>query len=114
MKEIDSLTNYERYQAQFGERLSKLRINKGVSAREMSLSLGQNPGYINSIESNKSLPSMHGFFCICDYLNIDPKDFFSQESHNPQRINHVVEYLIQLDNDKLGHIEAVIDDLVKA
>ena len=33
----------------FSLRLSKLREEKGVSARDMSLSMGQNPGYINKI-----------------------------------------------------------------
>lgn len=33
----------------FSLRLSKLRERKGVSARDMSLSIGQNPGYINNI-----------------------------------------------------------------
>jgi len=113
MVENEVQTNYEKYQAQFGARLAKLRINKGVSARDMSLSLGQNPGYINSIENNKSLPSMRGFFCICDYLDIEPKDFFFQDSSNPQRLNNMVEYLVQLDDSKLGHLEAVIEDLVK-
>ena len=35
----------------FSFRLAKLREEKGVSARDMSLSMGQNPGYINNIES---------------------------------------------------------------
>ena len=30
----------------FSKRLVQLRMAKGVSARDMSLSLGQNPGYI--------------------------------------------------------------------
>lgn len=34
----------------FGQRLAQLRITKGVSARDMSLSLGQSPSYINKIE----------------------------------------------------------------
>ena len=40
------------------KRLAQLRVQKGVSAREMSLSLGQNTGYISNIESGKTLPSM--------------------------------------------------------
>lgn len=59
----------------FSKRLVQLRMAKGVSARDMSLSLGQNPGYINSIENNKTFPSMSNFFEICDYLNITPMDF---------------------------------------
>ena len=38
----------------FALRLATLRTKKGVSARDMSLSIGQNPGYINNIESNKN------------------------------------------------------------
>ena len=56
------------YDIQFAERLTQLRTTKGVSARDMSLSLGQNPGYINNIESGKALPSMSVFFYICDYF----------------------------------------------
>ena len=52
----------------FSLRLAQLRERKGVSARDMSLSMGQNPGYINNIESGKSMPSLAGIFYICDYL----------------------------------------------
>ena len=37
------------------KRLAQLRVQKGVSAREMSLALGQNTGYISNIESGKTL-----------------------------------------------------------
>lgn len=32
-------------------RITQLRIQKGVSARDMSLSIGQSRGYINQIEN---------------------------------------------------------------
>ena len=48
----------------FAKRLTELRIAKDVSARKMSLSLGQSPSYINNIEKNRSLPSMENFFHI--------------------------------------------------
>ena len=46
------------YGEDFAVRLARLRNKKGVSARDMSLSIGQNAGYINAIESGKALPSM--------------------------------------------------------
>ena len=49
------------------ERLAKLRLQKCVSARDMSLSLGQANNYINNNENKKSLPAMQSFF-ICEYL----------------------------------------------
>ena len=58
----------------FYQRISELRIQKGVSARDMSLSLGQSESYINKIENKRTLPSMTGFFYICDYLNITPQE----------------------------------------
>lgn len=67
----------------FSIRLAQLRNIKGVSARDMSLSLGQNPGYINNIESGKSLPSMAAFFYICEFLEISPKEFFDLVSDYP-------------------------------
>lgn len=61
---------------EFSLRLAQLRSEKGVSARDMSLSIGQNASYINNIENGKALPSMTGFFYICEYLNITPGEFF--------------------------------------
>ena len=56
----------------FYQRLVQLRQSKGVSAREMSLSIGQSPGYINAIENETCFPSMQAFFYICEYLDITP------------------------------------------
>lgn len=42
----------------------------------MSLDIGQNKNYINSIESGKNYPSMVHFFDICEYLHITPQAFF--------------------------------------
>ena len=47
---------------EFSLRLAQLRSEKVVSARDMSLSIGQNASYINNIENGKALPSMTGFF----------------------------------------------------
>ena len=65
------------------ERIAKLRIQKGVSARDMSLSLGQANNYINNIENKKSLPSMQAFFYICEYLGVTPLEFFDDGNENP-------------------------------
>ena len=67
------------YVKEFSKRLCELRLEKGVSAREMSLSLGQSASYINRIENGKMLPSMSGFFKICDYLSITPNGFFQMK-----------------------------------
>lgn len=99
------------YEELFYERLAKLRTQKGVSARDMSLSLGQSESYINKIENKKSLPSMSGFFYICEYLNVHPKDFFDDEVSSPTRLNELVAELKKLNSDQLVHLLAIIKDL---
>lgn len=65
------------YEVFFRNKLAMLRKQKGVSAREMSLALGQSESYINRIEKGKMLPSMTLFFKICEYFEITPKEYFS-------------------------------------
>ena len=79
----------------FGKRISDLRIGGGQnSAREMSLALGQNPSYINRIENGKALPSMQGFFSICEYLQITPGDFFNEDSEAPREVRELLEKML--------------------
>jgi transcriptional regulator with XRE-family HTH domain len=89
------------YEEIFPTRLTQLRIQKGVSARDMSLSIGQNPGYINDIETGKALPSMTAFFFICEYLNITPLEFFDIDSKQPEQLRSVINNLKKLDERQL-------------
>lgn len=99
------------YEEEFALRLSKLRTEKGVSARDMSLSIGQNPGYINNIESGKSLPSMTAFFYICDYLNISPKDFFDSSIQQPEAFTEITENIKKLNDKELNALAIIIEKL---
>ncbi|MBR1443922.1 MAG: helix-turn-helix transcriptional regulator [Firmicutes bacterium] len=101
------------YEKDFPERLAKLRINKGVSARDMSLSIGQNAGYINNIETGKALPSMSGFFYICDYLQISPKEFFDMDIEQPERLRKIIENLKKLSPNLLDSISLIVEALIK-
>ena len=97
----------------FSLRLAQLREKKGVSARDMSLSMGQNPGYINNIESGKSMPSLIGIFYICDYLGITPSEFFDMDAQNPTKLNEIIANLKRLDDRQLDTISMLITDIVK-
>lgn len=56
-------------------KITQLRLYKGVSEYQMSYDLGHSRGYINNISSGKSLPSLSEFFSICDYFEITPPNF---------------------------------------
>ena len=101
------------YEAKFPLRLAQLRTRKGVSARDMSLSLGQNPGYINNIESGKALPSMSSFFYICEYLNITPGSFFDSETDNPEQLQQLIQKMKKLSDEQLASIENLVDGIVR-
>lgn len=78
------------------ERISDLRIQKGVSEYQMSLDLGHSKSYIQSISSGKSLPSMPEFLSICDYLGVTPKDFFDKDNENPKMFSDIQGELLQM------------------
>ena len=99
------------YEDFFPSRLYMLRTQAGISARDMSLSLGQNPGYINNIENRKALPSMTMFFYICEFLNISPRDFFDEGLVDPIEYHKLLENLKELSPEQLIHISALIRDL---
>ena len=97
----------------FVKRLIELRMNKGVSARDMSLSIGQSAGYINNIENGVNYPSMTVFFYICDYLGVKPKEFFDLDTVNPSKANELLNAVKGLNNEQLDHLIAIAKDLKK-
>jgi len=96
----------------FSLRIATLRTKKGVSARDMSLTMGQNPGYINNIESGKSMPSLTGIFYICDYLNITPSELFDEEVENPEKLKGIIKDLRKLNDKQLDTISTLIKDII--
>lgn len=97
----------------FALRLARLREKKGVSARDMSLSIGQNAGYINNIETGKSKPSLEGFFFICEYLDVTPSEFFDMDSTNPSKANELFEIAKRLTSEQLDNLIALAKGLQK-
>lgn len=101
------------YEKSFSERLSQLRIQKAVSARDMSLSIGQNPGYINNIETGKALPSMSNFFYICSYLDITPMDFFDYNTVRPKDMNQICGELNKLTEVQFNSIKEIVGEFAR-
>lgn len=102
----------------FSDRLRYLRNKKKISAREMSIALGQNVNYINLIENGKRFPSLQGFFSICEYLKISPAAFFDSETFSSNLIENcktietekkeLIFFLETLSDDQISSILNVI------
>ena len=94
---------------EFIKRLTELRMNKGVSARDMSLSLGQSPGYINNIENGVNLPSMTVFFYICDYFGILDDGMIATSGDLYEAKDHIhkiqLAFKEELDRERFDHLE---------
>lgn len=94
-------------------RLATLRTKKKVSAREMSLAIGQNPNYINHIETGNATPSLAGLSYICEYLGISISEFFDFDSKSPTKLNQINEYLKKLNDEQLEMVETLVKNLAE-
>ena len=91
------------------DRITKLRMQKGVSEYKMSYDLGHSRGYINNISSGKALPSMQEFFAICEYFGITPDQFFDSGIKNPFALSEIAERSKCLNEDDLNILISLID-----
>lgn len=93
------------------ERITQLRMHKGVSEYKMSYDLGHSRGYINNISSGKTLPSMAEFLAICEYFEITPEQFFQTNSPNPSGSNDLIKEIAKLSTKDLQLLQAVVQRL---
>ena len=103
----------ESIEIRFALRLATLRKNAGISARDMSLTLGQNPGYINNIEKAKVFPSMVMFFKICEYLKVTPAEFFQGFDGDDSAAAKIHGMVGCLNEEQVEALCAVVRELVK-
>ena len=82
-------------------RITELRLKKGVSEYQMSLDLGRNKSYIQSLSSGRNNPTMENFLEICEYFEITPLQFFDSEEVNPQLMKKALDGMRTLKDEDL-------------
>ncbi len=97
------------YEQFIRERITQLRIKKGVSEYQMSYDLGHSRGYVNNISSGKSLPSLKEFIAICDYFDITPQQFFDSDIKDPELFQQALVGLKQLREKDLRMVLEIIN-----
>ena len=95
------------------ERITQLRLEKGVSEYQMSYDLGHSRGYVYNISSGKALPPLKEFSSICEYFDISPAEFFNVKTENPRLSTEVIALLEQLEEDDLELALSVIRRLLQ-
>ena len=94
-------------------RITELRLRRGVSEYQMSYDLGHSRGYVYNISSGKALPPMKEFLAICDYFGITPQQFFNGEELHPELIRKALAGMRQLDEDDMLMLLGFINRLLK-
>ncbi len=94
------------------ERITALRLRKGVSEYQMSYDLGHSRGYVYNISSGKALPPLKELFAICEYFNITPSEFFDENSQNPELVQKAVDGMKSLNEKDMRLLLNVIDRFV--
>ena len=96
------------------ERITRLRLKKGVSEYQMGYDLGHSRGYVYNISSGKALPPMKEFLAICDYFNVSPQQFFDESTDNPELIQKAVEGMKRLDEKDMLMLLGFINRLLES
>ena len=95
------------------DRITQLRLQKGITEYKMSYDLGHSRGYINNISSGKTLPSMTEFLAICEYFGITPVHFFEENNQSPMVLDALVRKLCCLDSKNLELVGQLVEQLAK-
>ena len=104
---------YEEFEAFIGGRVAALRTQKEISARDMSLTIGQGAGYINNIENKNNMPSMKGLYYICEFFKVSPKDFFDTGTEAPALLLELTDECKTLDEKSLQKLLEFIRTMKK-
>ena len=95
------------------ERITQLRLRKGISEYQMSYDLGHSRGYINNISSGKSLPSVAELLSICDYFGITPAEFFTENDEDPRLSREFTELISRLDGSDRLLVKSIAERLLR-
>ncbi len=96
------------------DRITKLRMKKGISEQKMSFELGHSGNYIQLISSCKMIPSLKEFFNICDFFEISPSLFFEDEIEAPELVQKGINALKSMSEEDLQLLVPVLEKSVKS
>ena len=85
-------------------RYARIRNAHKISARRLSLELGQSTEYINQIENGNSMPSLDGLFNFCDYFGISLGEFFEENYNFPVEYGQIISELNKMDAQEIGTV----------
>lgn len=92
------------------KRIAQLRMDRGMSERQLSKLLLKSPNYIGTVLDLKNpngAPSLNMFFEICAVLEISPKEFFEDGHALQNQTDGIIQEILRLtrgEKDKLDDL----------
>lgn len=93
------------------EKITELRIKRGLSAYELSYQLGHSKNYIHNLVSGHSQTTVKELLYIIDYFGITPKDFFDekQEYAEPALVKQIMDGMKGMSKEDLAAIAHLVN-----
>ena len=92
-------------------RIQGLRETRGMSARELSLSIGMHKNYINMVEAKKIRPTLEGLVNICEYFGLTLNEFLDESTDRPIREKELLGVVRKLDDEAFGYLLGIATKL---
>lgn len=83
------------------ERITQLRLKKGLSESKLSEDIGQARNYCHQVVSGRIYPNIRPFFRLLKRLEVTPKDFFDTSLEDPSLVHEVYQEMCELPKDDL-------------
>ena len=95
------------------QRITEIRLKRGISEYQLSYDLGHSKNYIQNIVSGHSQPSLKELLYLIDVLGITPRDFFDEEQEykNPLLANEIMQGLKNMDDEDLEAVLLMVNRL---
>lgn len=91
------------------DRITELRMRKGVTEARMSSDLGRGRSYINRITTGRGYPGYEELLRICTYLGVTPGRFFGDSSGYCRRLQELAGKMEKLDARELEAVEEMVN-----
>lgn len=95
------------------ERITQLRLARNVSEYQMSAELGKSSGYIQSITSGRTMPSIEQLFNIIDYFDMTPSEFFDPANRDSQTLRSAIHMLRGLPEESVAALTPLLRHLAE-
>ncbi|MDO5348340.1 MAG: helix-turn-helix transcriptional regulator [Lachnospiraceae bacterium] len=99
-------TNY------IGERITMLRLAKGLSEYSLSKSIGKCESYINKVSSGHITPSLDMLITICEFFGLTLSEFFQEDAppFSPTAAK-ITSLLPELSEEELKSLLVIVESM---